>query len=101
MHNKITCAFDKNMPACDAPLYIAKLDDVFEMTYPIMGRTDIIGTALQQQLGKDAQFVQVRRLSQCHSVHLACCLVCMFDQHCKPSFARLCDFEGRCTVSRC
>jgi hypothetical protein len=44
---------------------MSQLDKVFDMTTPIMGRTDILETALKQRMGREREFIQVGARSTC------------------------------------
>lgn len=59
VNDKVTCMLDSSSAACDAPAWTQQLDNVFELTEPIMGRTDIIRDAMLASCGSNVDFLQV------------------------------------------
>jgi hypothetical protein len=75
VNNKVQCLLQKQQEVCDAPSLIAGLDNVFDMTTPIMGRTDIIAASIRDAFGVRSEFLQVLQtiLGVCQILLLVFC----------------------------
>lgn len=100
------CLISRDREVCDRPLHIKQLDSVFGMTNPIMGRTDVIETALKQRVGSERSYLQVLLL---HSQPVdarerklvlgsrCCCIPCVSPKEpaCPFSYRTTCIYVRR------
>jgi hypothetical protein len=63
-HHYLQCRLDKEHKACQEPVYRKQLDQVFNMTKPLVARSDIVWAAVKENFEGVAELLQVRNSAQ-------------------------------------